>query len=202
MQRMLRTAVLTWREQLHGQAEYELARRVLRSVYMLREEIDHVRSPFVSSGERRTSFEETHLGVAGTVASDAEASARVYERRWRTLRGAWLSLRSGLLEAEVLWGPQVRVATDQLEDCLEAVGDAIWDHVDWSLHPASRDTYTPQDLAEYRAILRLSAPREQNDAFGVRLTAAVGDIEDLLRPHLILRRTPGRRRRSSAQADT
>ena len=35
----------TWRRQLKGHAEYELARRVLRALYTARDNLFHVRSP-------------------------------------------------------------------------------------------------------------------------------------------------------------
>src|SRR3972149_3543256 len=41
----------TWRDQLHGRTEYDLARRYLRSTYKVRDALQRVRSPFMFGEE-------------------------------------------------------------------------------------------------------------------------------------------------------
>lgn len=40
-----------WKEQITGKAEYELAHRLLRSVYQVRDAIRNVGTPILTSGE-------------------------------------------------------------------------------------------------------------------------------------------------------
>lgn len=43
--------LISWKRQLKGKTEYELARRVLRAVYRLRDAIRGIRNPLQSTGE-------------------------------------------------------------------------------------------------------------------------------------------------------
>ena len=56
----------TWRHQLKGKTEYELARRLLRAAYTVRGEFQRVRSPLMLGGEIQRAFEEAWR-VAGFV---------------------------------------------------------------------------------------------------------------------------------------
>ncbi|OQY20711.1 MAG: hypothetical protein B6I35_10155, partial [Anaerolineaceae bacterium 4572_32.2] len=53
----------TWRKQLRGKTEYELARRLLRSVYRVRDAIRIVRNPFISSAETVQSMREAESEI-------------------------------------------------------------------------------------------------------------------------------------------
>ncbi len=43
----------TWRSQVHGQTEYDLAKRILRATYKAREAIHGVRNPFLQCSSMR-----------------------------------------------------------------------------------------------------------------------------------------------------
>ena len=47
----------TWRKQLKGRTEYELARRLLSSIYKIRNYVSYFRNPFMSAGEIYQSME-------------------------------------------------------------------------------------------------------------------------------------------------
>lgn len=73
----------TWERQLKGNAEYDLARRLLKRTYQWRDAVQQVRNP---------------LGIGG-----AEASIE-YQKRWDEVRNAKNELHIDLIEAEVIWG--------------------------------------------------------------------------------------------------
>jgi hypothetical protein len=50
-----------WRRQLRGQTQYELARRLLRAVYRVRDEIQGVRNPVIMASEFETARHETQF---------------------------------------------------------------------------------------------------------------------------------------------
>lgn len=96
----------TWRRQLRGSVEYELARRLLRCTYRWREAIKSVRRPMVWAYEmpappkedRETMSEEEvhHYGYA-----------MAYQNRWEKVVEARDELQTELLEAEALWGKEI-----------------------------------------------------------------------------------------------
>ncbi len=84
----------TWKKQLHGVHEFELARRILLSVYKIEDGVKNVRSPFLDSRESGDSDGDNW-----------ETSA--YMNRWEPVEEAFRELRVDLLEADVLWGREV-----------------------------------------------------------------------------------------------
>src|SRR3989304_91489 len=53
----------TWRRQLKGTADYDLAKRLLKAAYRLRDALQAVRNPFMSSGEVQYAIKEVQLEV-------------------------------------------------------------------------------------------------------------------------------------------
>lgn len=88
----------TWRHELHGQADFELARRIMRGVYELHNEIQQIRNI----------FSPEHL--------DAQ-----YERLNKKASG----LDVALLEAKILWGDKLQVHKQALKECLSTLRLAL-----------------------------------------------------------------------------
>jgi hypothetical protein len=82
----------TWRTQLEGTAHFDLARRLLLAVYELRDAIDNVRHPFLSSGEAAGGDPDTPWQIAA------------YENRWTGVRAAMVQLQAATREADVCFG--------------------------------------------------------------------------------------------------
>ena len=81
----------TWREDLHGRADFELARRVMRSVYELRTQMQQMRNVF-SQG-----FIDTQYERLNNKASELDVV---------------------LLEAKVLWDNTLQGPKESLKKCL------------------------------------------------------------------------------------
>ena len=88
----------TWRRELLGRVEYDLARRLLKGVFELRNAIRQVRSVWATEG------------------TDARCE-RVDRKRGE--------LDASLLEAEVLWGGRLQQAKRQLKECLDILGEKM-----------------------------------------------------------------------------
>ena len=81
----------TWRRELHGRADFDMARHVMLGVYQLRNELRHVRSVF-----------------------SPDSLDTQYER----LNDKASELDIVLLEAEVLWGDKLHAAKRTLKDSI------------------------------------------------------------------------------------
>ncbi len=84
----------TWRRQLAGTVEYELARRLLKEVYQFREALQSVRFPggsitIAALKDKEKRYQETR---------------EKYVNRYRKVNEARAALDLTLLEVEVLWG--------------------------------------------------------------------------------------------------
>ncbi|MBN1395282.1 MAG: hypothetical protein JW959_09680, partial [Pirellulales bacterium] len=81
----------TWRHELHGRANFELARRVLRGVYEVRNQPRQMRHVF---------------------------SSEMLDTQYERLNEKATDLDVALLEAEVLWGNTLQGHKESLKDCL------------------------------------------------------------------------------------
>lgn len=101
--------LFTWKTQLKGKTEYDLARRLLRAIYKTRDAIDTIRSPFASASEISTSLEEAEIDI-DHFDSDyhIKSQTSLYQRRWRYVSEAMRDLDLESFEAEVLWHDEIR----------------------------------------------------------------------------------------------
>jgi hypothetical protein len=107
----------TWKRQLQGTATYDVSRRLLRSVYRLREEIRALRSPFMSGGEISSAMKAAAIDPPPSGLPGKEANEAAYDIRWRRVADAQVAFAAEILEAEALWGGSIRQLADELLGC-------------------------------------------------------------------------------------
>ena len=97
----------TWQKQLKGQVEYALARRLLVSLFKYRDAINDARHPVVRAQEKsfppeekakEMSQEQIHFYGLG----------EAYQARWNKVQSERVNLCADLLEAEALWGDELK----------------------------------------------------------------------------------------------
>jgi len=168
-----------WKRQLSGKAEYELAHRLLKATYRLREAVRLVRSPVMFGGEMPEPPE-------GHPAAESEAEKRsygvtqAYEKRWENVRKVHIDIEAELIEAEVLWGTQVREKFLSLFDVEHDLYVNILAYLD-HINPENRERRTPEEAKANRLILYGTG---SNDDFYRRLQDSIATIEIELKPHL------------------
>lgn len=176
----------TWRQQLRGTAEYDLARRVMRAVLEVRDKIAAVRHPVITPGEKAVALDE--VGSTRPLAHDESAEQLVYERRWNALNKARSDLRLELLEAEVLWGPVLKSADEQLGKCVSELFAVVFTE----LREKSNSASSRIDEATWlkrQAVFYSGIGPEEKDEFANRVNAAVNAFVTFLAQHLGRRTT-------------
>jgi hypothetical protein len=121
----------TWRRQLKGNAEYDVARKLVFSAYKLRDALEGVRIPGIHPMEIAHALKETGTSLEGM---DDRTSRRVqigavYQSRWRPVQHAKSELRLNSLEARALWGEEAEAAFREVNGCVQKLWAAIM--VDW-----------------------------------------------------------------------
>jgi len=183
------TGLQTWRAQLIGRTEYDLARRVLRGVLEVREQIAAVRGPFMSTGEMAAALKEEGVSEPNLL-NDAErrkATHLAYDRRWRRMSKAVSDLQVDVLEAEVILGEGIRIAHKALLACVTELYSTL------TLYLRAEGNESLQrklgdKLESYFEIVYLTSNDPAKDPFSAKVSAAVREFEQLLRPHLSLAR--------------
>ncbi len=168
-----------WKSELAGKADFEAARNFIRSVYKLRNAIEGCRSPFVSAVE----FPENYrVGMAGL--SDKEkgdAWLYVYNNRWEPVFEAIQEFDGSTLEAEALWGSEVKekaLALRHLAARLRASIDAYIRN-----EYSGNQDFTDRDFGtRIRSDLNVSGLA--TDSLSPAIKDSIEDIETIIRPHL------------------
>lgn len=169
----------TWRKQLKGGAEYQLAKDVLKAVYRVREAFVAVRNPAIFQYE----YPEVMRSHTGHLRDDKkyEGTAHVYEKRWEQMSSAFSSLEELHLQAQVEWGPEFQDRIRKLRVCRAELMGAIQDMLDGIRNPHSRSDTTLQERREERSVLYWGGGKEL-DKFTGQIDEAISEFENWLRP--------------------
>lgn len=179
-----RSGLNTWRKQLKGTAEFELARSLLAQTYQLRDSIHILRTPTVSEPqvekdhadvEEKSILEKSHL-----------AYLRGLEKRWAQVQDSSRELELLLIEAESLWGNESRNKFSQLFGLKHTLHSAI--NMYFRAHSMPNGLkQSSLDLVEQKILYEMIIDHSSEDGpddFNKRIKAALKPIEHQLRPYL------------------
>ena len=171
----------TWRRQLRGNAEYQLAKSMLTSVYELREAMSGIRNPFMQYS-KELDLPEDKLKELSQREGTWHALAQAYQRRWESVPRAMAKLDANLLEAEVVWGPGIREKASPLNRLTGELLFALQDHLE-AQNPDGRYESPGPELIKNRHETLYDVG--EKDGFKERLQEVIRQIENELRPHIV-----------------
>jgi hypothetical protein len=171
----------TWNRQLRGTADFDAARSLAKCTYRLRDKLQACRSPMIWAREFPPEYREA--GFKKSVEQEAGGYAFVYVNRLSSVWEALQDFDTSTLEAEALWGIEVRTATDQLRAVLRKVNTAI-DAVVHNVASGGQDFSTDRDFGKEMRAAVSATPSQADNSINMALQAAVEGIDALLRPHL------------------
>lgn len=166
----------TWKRQLHGNANYDLARRLLLATYKLRQAITFVRAPFISIGETQKALADAGLSALPVSEQEKRSREAVYVARWQPVVQAGIEFDAEMLEAETLWGSESQEAASGLRECMR---DLLFAVEDWVGGVPDMDTAAFKKMREV-----VFGGSDQSNDFTRRLSLSVAHMETMIRPHL------------------
>ena len=171
----------TWNRQLRGTAEYDLARRLLKSSYRLREALAGVRNPVMWPSEMPPPPEELKKSMSADEAR-FYSQGHAYQARFDHVSTARNDLQAELLEAEVLWDANVHSLFQPLyalQGELFATFHAFLSSINPRTGPSMQESHR-KTLAGRRDILY----EVEDDDFKLEVNRAIAAIESALKVHL------------------
>jgi len=175
----------TWRRQLKGNTEYDLSRKLLRSLYATRNAVSAVRNPWQSAGEISQAMKEADLEANFHDEKFALLSAQaVYRLRWKSVVEATAALQIDALEAEALWGSEAR---DHLKPLYVLISE-LFSNIQLYLRNLERPPHNQSEEAS-RAIDEIiydTSGSERPNEYSQKLGAAIAEMEAFIRPRLKL----------------
>lgn len=172
----------TWKRQLTGQTEYELARQLLRCTYILREALRDVRRPQILIDEQVLPEGFASLSPRQV---DYAIMHTAHHNRWSKVLNARAELQTELIKGEVVWNKAVK---DKYERLFELQQELLAD-VNAYLTGFDPDASAEKKAAAYayrydRRTINFHLPGAREDPFWIDIEAAISDIESYLKPHL------------------
>jgi len=174
----------TWNRQLKGSVEYDLARRILKGTYRLRDAIKSVRHPAMSGVEMPAPAEEEAKHMTGEEIYYYGRS-RAYQARRQKVSDVRTDLRAELLEAEVLWGAELGKRFEALFNLERELLVAVLSYL--SLCDPKESEAMKAAIQKRRLNARdimYDSLEDGGDEFTKDVAQAVASIEDHLKPHL------------------
>lgn len=174
----------TWRKQLKGKTEYELAQRLLTAVYKIRYAFYHVRNPFMSVGEISKAMKDANIeGNPADPRLNASSQQAVYQQRWLKMQEAWNIFDLALLEAEALWGNEIIEISKPLNNLTATLHVNIQKTLQNLQNPRVID---PAKIEEIDSIIYGHLNDEDKNVFSAEILGAIQTFEKYLKPKLKL----------------
>lgn len=109
--------LFTWRRQLRGTSEYEIAKKAILKIYEVQQALQSVRNPMLY-----LSKEEVEAGRR------LEEEQRIYSERMTYLNEKWAELQTIRLEAKAIWGKEAQDSFNEIQQRIGDLRGAIWLH--------------------------------------------------------------------------
>lgn len=172
----------TWRKELKGKSEYQLAKEVLKSAYRVREAFKIVRNPAIFQNE----YPEEMLDARGYLKPENEhaGTVHVYQKRWEIMAEAFSRLEEHHLDAQVEWGATHQDKILKLRDCKADLITAIQQMLERKRNPRDAGLTGSEMRTEERSVLYYHGDNSISDKFTPEINAAVDEFEHWLRPYI------------------
>lgn len=174
----------TWRQQLKGQSDYELSRRILVALFIYRDAIDGVRHPMMISAEMPYP-EEAKAKHMNDREIHHHGKSKAYHSRIEKVKHARKSLYTDLLEAEALWDNELNTLFDTLYHLEQELIAKIRNHLVVA-DPRGDEKHkkkTAEKNNQTRDIM-FDSLSDEGDEYKLEFTSGVEAIEAYLKPKL------------------
>ncbi len=179
----------TWRRQLKGNYEYELAKRILKALYRSRDVIAQVRSPFIWARESVEAIEKLSKNAEQDLKDFWKSDNHigyVYEARWTKYSKVSTELQSNFYEAEVIWGKTFKDVTVKYNQHISNLSFAINEHLRSLQSKASRINRSAEEIEEEEKNWRIVSPISNEDPYKHRLEEIITEFETFLKPYIVM----------------
>ncbi|HCG7231294.1 TPA: hypothetical protein NJ351_004468 [Vibrio parahaemolyticus] len=169
----------SWARELKGKADFEVSRQLIRAVYKFRDEMEYSRSPMTLAHE----FPSDYDPMNKTSEYQAKSWSYVFTNRWKPVIDAVQELEAQGLEAEALWGNEVKQLIQNLRKNARLLRVGMQAVVDDEMNGHENFNCNP-DLAVKMRNRVWKPTLDDGDEITDSISSAVKELENYLRPHL------------------
>lgn len=161
----------TWRRQLRGTSEYELAKKAVLKTYEVQQALQAVRNPLL------------HLSKGEVEAGRRlEEEQKIYDERMKHLYRNWAELQTIRLETKVVWDKAAHESFDEIQSIIGDLRGAIWLHF-WMkgayAGPGATVDNSPKRVSENDKVVYFIS---DGDEFSLKIASSVENVENFFGP--------------------
>jgi cell division protein FtsB len=207
-------AYTSWKQQLSGTAQYELARRILKKVYKLREEIEKFRMPQKITPEEIDDMKEEYehyLNEKGRSSNQFKRERQEHllnppeifnisdflpspydereelEERWEPVQDAWAEVEVEFVEAQMLLDDDANGALEAIQLYFDNLYDEYhrYGSILWAMDNLPDEERDPELLSSMWDIFRNLFPKRGERSTSLRLDGSIKYLEGQLRKYML-----------------
>ncbi len=173
-----------WKNELKEKSEYQLAKNLLKSVYLVHKAFIYVRSPIIYQSAYPENMKNTHGHLSSTY--DYEGMAHVYEQRWEAMEKAFSELEQYYLDAQIEWTEESENKILKLRSCRIELLIAIQDMLEKKKNPSEiqPSQKEEEEQIKQRGVLRDLGKNSISATFNKKINDAVEEFKQWLIPHI------------------
>ena len=170
-----------WILELRGRTSFKVARGLMLATYKLQDAITSCRSRLIQGRE----FPDDYplLGRKATPQQELDGWTYVVNNRWAPVFEALQDYDARVLEAEALWGSEIRNSTKKLRASITKLHLAIDDFLADKYSLGEKFRAEREFGKEIRSIM-FASPGAEDNLLSKSITEAIDEIEKKVRPHI------------------
>ena len=172
--------VVKWKKELQGKARFEAAKALMTAVYGVRNNFEVVRSGWQDISEFPEEYIKNKQPGKSEATAAADAQWYIYKNRLAPLIEAMNKLDTCLLEAEALWGKEVKEYTRKINGCYNVLVISIKQVI--AEQYRGIDQSSKESSSIYHA--NIVAYKESTDELSSKLNEIIKYFENLTRNDL------------------
>lgn len=192
--RYARTEVSAWKQQMRGQAGYQIAQQLMRSMVLWRNALHSTRNVFAFDDEFQKASEELKRELPEDIMgldAKGERLAILYSYRFRSVESAKADIEVAVLEANEVHGIDLHQELEMVEDLTFELARAVNKYIELETTPPAERTHDHYvELTESRKIVyswfkrsRYGKDLEQDD-YARRVYELTQQVRKKLEPYL------------------
>lgn len=164
----------SWKQEMKGRADYEVARQIMRSIYRITRELNASRSPLQTLSFPRD--KEINPKDANLYAEQ-----ELYNKLMHPISEAYIEFESSSLDAQVLWGEEFLELARNLKKCVFDFQFALEENLE-NIKYDGEIFLGNQKLRKENMNIRFNT--SEKNPFTIKIDKSVKAIEAFIRPKL------------------
>lgn len=172
------TGLNKWQKELKGKVYFDAAKDLIRAVYKFRDEMSYTRNGFIMPNEHPDGYDHFNRDTK----KKAEAYAYIYNNRMKPLISSAQDFDVYTLEAEALWGSEIKTKCLRLRKTFFRLQRSIQSNID----DIGSGYENLKDELELRKEIKsdISESIKKDDSLSNEIETAIKEIESIIRPYL------------------